>query len=211
MIHLGDGRDGGPCAHAQVNANEVLWIGDSWILIPGGQTTRVRDLARAAGAIGPNDSYVIGAAPATTMPTIAGQYDTQEAGATKVKVLIMDGGTWETIQASNAGTSISAAASGAGSAFSQHLAKVASDGTVEHVVYFIPPELSTIPGVAELRPLVKQACEQSTVLCHFLDLNPLWTGHPEYTGAGAFLPTDAGAVVLADAIWALMQQNCIAQ
>ena len=109
------------------------------------------------------------------------------------------------------GTTVASAASGAASAFSQHLAKVASDGTVEHVLYFLPPELSTIPGVVELRPLVEQACAQSTVPCHFLDLNRLWTGHPEYTGAGAFLPTDAGAVVLGDAIWALMQQNCVAQ
>ena len=97
-------------------------------------------------------------------------------------------------------------------AFTQLLSNVASDGTVEHVIYFLPPEISTIPGVAELRPLVTQACQQSAAVpCHFLDLNRLWTGHPEYTGAGAFLPTDAGAVVLGDAIWALMQQNCVAQ
>ena len=57
--------------------------------------------ARTAGAIGPSDDYVIGAAPATTMAMIASQYAAQEAGATKVKVLIMDGGTWDTIVASS--------------------------------------------------------------------------------------------------------------
>ena len=106
-IHLGNGwPDGGSCPHAQVNANEVLWIGDSWILVTGSQHTRVADLARAAGAIGPNDDYVIGAAAASTLATIANQYATREAGATKVKVVIMDGGTWDTILANGSDASV---------------------------------------------------------------------------------------------------------
>jgi len=211
-IHLGNGRDGGTCPQTQVGANEVLWIGDSWVLIPGSQHTRVRDLARIAEAIGPNDDYVIGAAPATTMPMIASQYAAQEAGATKVKVLIMDGGTWETIQASAMGGSVSAAVSSAASAFSDLLAQVASDGTVQDVIYFLTPELPGIPGVAMLRPLLQQACAASTVRCHFLDLQPIWANHPEYTAPGAIpVPTDAGGIAIADAIWSLMQQRCIAQ
>lgn len=211
VIHLGDGNDGGPCAHGQVNANEVLWIGDSWILVPGGQVTRVQDLARAAGAIGPNDTYVVGAVAATTMAQIAGQYDAQEAGSTKVKVLIEDGGTWDTIQAGLAGTSVQDAANGAATAFTQHLAKVASDGTVQHVIYFLPPKLQMITGVAEVGALMQPACMQSKVPCHFLDLQPLWANPTAYTMSNGILPTDAGAIVLGDAIWALMQQNCIAQ
>jgi hypothetical protein len=182
--------------------------------VPNGQQhTRVRDLARATGAIGPNDDYVVGAAAATTMSMIASQYDTQEASATKVKVLIVDGGTWDTIQANNSGgaAAVPGAATSAANAFSQLLTNVASDGTVQQIIYFLPPEIQTIPGVADLRPLVSQACQQSSVPCHFLDLNMLFSGHPEYIGAGNFLPTDAGAVVLGDAIWALMQQYCIAQ
>ena len=78
-IRLGDGATspelggsgGGNCPHAQVQASEVLWIGDSWVNIPGTQHTRVRDLARAAGAIGPNDDYVDLAVSATTLATIA--------------------------------------------------------------------------------------------------------------------------------------------
>src|SRR6187549_2074418 len=45
------------CPAGQALASEVLWIGDSWIQIPGTQHTRVRDLARATGAIGPTDDY----------------------------------------------------------------------------------------------------------------------------------------------------------
>ena len=82
------GGDGGDrCPTAQVAANEVLWIGDSWILVHR-QRAHAASGTRpdASGAIGPSDDYVIAAAPATTMAQIANQYATREAGATKVKV-----------------------------------------------------------------------------------------------------------------------------
>jgi hypothetical protein len=204
-IHLGNGR----CIRGQVSASEVLWIGDSWVLIPGNQHTAVSDSARMAGAIGSTDDYVIGAAPATTMATIANQYTTQEAGATKVKVLIMDGGTWDTIQSGGSDASVSSVVT----AFGELLAQVASDGTVENLIYFLTPELPGIPGVAALRPLLKQACEASTVRCRFLDLQTVWAGHAdEYTAPGPIpVPTEAGGIAIADAIWSLMQQGCIAQ
>jgi hypothetical protein len=198
-IHLGD------CPQAQVDADAVLWIGDSWILNPGTQQTRVRDLAREAGAIGLADNYVVAAQPGAFMADIAGQYDTRQADTVKVEVLIMDGGTWDTLIANGSDASVASAAS----AFTQFLAKVASDGTVKHVIYFLPPELPGIPGVAALRPLVQQACAQSAVRCHFLDLQPIWSGHPEYT-EGIF-PSDTGARVVADEIWSIMQAQCIAQ
>ena len=209
LIQLGGGATDGSasCPHAQVAANEVVWIGDSWILIPGDQHTGVRDLARAAGAIGPSDDYAIDAVAASTMAAVANQYVTAEATATKVKVVIMDGGTWDTITGNGSSASVMSAENG----FNQFLATVASDGTVQHIVYVLPPELPNVPGVADLRAPLMQACAQSTVPCHFLDAQPLWAGHPEYTVSGSFVPTDAGGGVIAAAIWALMQQNCIAQ
>lgn len=202
--HLGDG-----CVRGQVNADEVLWIGDSWILFPGSQRARVTELARRAGALPPSEDYVNGAVAAAFMADIENQYATREAGPTKVKVVLMDGGTWDTLVANGSGASVTSAADG----FSQFLARVAADGTVEHVVYFLPPEIPGIPGVAALRPLVQQACAQSIVACHFLDVQLLWAGHPEYTdpATGGILPTEAGAIVLADALWAIMRDECIAQ
>jgi hypothetical protein len=196
-----------------VNGNEVLWIGDSWILIPGSQRTHVRDLAREDGALGQNDDYVNASAPATTMADIANQYVARQAGATKVKVVLMDGGTWETITASNSGGSVPNAVTTAANSFVQFLTQVASDGTVQHVVYVLVPELMGIPGVAALRPLLRDACAQSTpVQCHFLDLDPIWMGHGEYTAPGMIpIPTEAGAIAMGDAIWALMQAECVAQ
>lgn len=199
------------CPAGQVLASEVLWIGDTWIQIPGTQHTRVRDLARATGAIGPNEDYANDAAPATDMAAIAEQYRARESGATKVKVLLMDGGTWDPIAAQAKGEPIAPAIDNAVSTFEAFLTEVASDGTVEHIVYFLMPELPTIPGVATMRPLLKHACAESAVPCHFLDLQPLWLGHPEYTAPDGVQSSEAGARVIADSIWAIMQDNCIAQ
>ena len=200
------------CPRAQILASEVLWIGDSWIQIPNGtQHNRVRDLARAAGAIGPNEDYVDLAAPAMFMTDIANQYAMQESGGTKVKVLLMDGGTWDPIAAQMSGASVPDAINHSVSAFQKFLAQVASDGTVQHIVYFLVPELSTVPGVATMRPLLQQACADSAVPCHFLDLQPLWMGHPEYTAPDGIQASVAGATLIGDSIWSIMRQNCIVQ
>jgi hypothetical protein len=229
MLRLGNGRDDGSargdaadaqepdstggaidvdnCLRGQIKASEVTWIGDTWVTITGTQHTRVRDLARSAGAIGPTDDYTILAAPATTMAAIATQYATQEASQTKAKVLIMDGGTWDTIVSGGSDASVADVVA----TFRQFLTQVAADGTVEHIVYYLCPELPGIPGVAALRPLLQQACTDSSVPCHFLDLQPLWAGHPEYTASSGIQSSEAGAKVIADAIWTIMQQSCIAQ
>ena len=154
-----------------------------------------------------NDDYIDLAAAAATLAAIVNQYDTEEASATTVKMLIMDGGTWDTLVAGGTTASVS----GVVATFTQFLAKVASDGTVEHIIHYLPPELPSIAGVAALRPLLRQACAQSSVPCHFLDLQPLWAGHPEYTATDGIQASTAGATVIADAIWEIMQENCIAQ
>lgn len=203
----GGSIDADNCLHGQVKASEVAWIGDTWVTIPGSQHTLVRDLARSAGAIGPTDDYSIAAAPFASMTAIAQQYDTQEASPTKVKVLIMDGGTYDTIQSGGSDASVA----GVVATFQQFLTQVAADGTVEHIVYYLCPEVPGIPGVAALQPLLQQACTNSTVPCHFLALQTLWAGHPEYTDSSGIQSSEAGARVIANAIWGIMQQNCIAQ
>jgi len=125
----------------------------------------------------------------------------------------MDGGTWDPIDAQISGGSaaVPAAIDSSIRTFQQFLAKVAGDGTVEHIVYFLVPELASVPGVASMRPRLQQACSESSVPCHFIDLQPSWQGHPEYTAADGIQSSEAGALVIADLIWQRMQENCIAQ
>ena len=219
---VGPGGHGGaagsnePCPHRQVLASEVLWIGDSWITIPmNTQREVVRKQALEAKAIDDGDDYYSLAAPATNMAAIAKQYDSRERGATKVKVLLMDGGTWDPIAAQMApgssNATVAAAIDDSISTFQMFLAKVASDGTVEHIVYFLVPELASVPGVATMRPRLQQACAESLVPCHFIDLQPYWQGHPEYTAVDGIQASEAGATVLGNLIWATMQEHCIAQ
>lgn len=208
-IRLGDGyADGGTaCVHGQIKANEVIWIGDSWITDPGTQHTGVRDLARAAGVLGANEDYVVLAQAAKTISQIADQYNAREASANKVKVIIMEGGGWDLIAANGSDAAVTSVVS----TFTQFLAKVGSDGTVQHIIYFLYPELPTTPNVAGLRPGVRSACAESKVPCHFLDLQPFWVGHPEYTAVNGVQASDVGGQVIAEQIWEIMQENCIAQ
>src|SRR3954471_4057618 len=152
VMGAGTGGSGDCSPEPALAGEEVLWIGDTWVLIPGLQHTRVRDLASFAGALKPNEDYVNLGAPSVDMAAVAQQYRTRESGPTKVKVVIMDGGTWDTIAAQANGDPIAPAIDTAISNFQGFLAEVASDGTVEHVIYFLMPELSGIPGVAAMRP-----------------------------------------------------------
>ena len=142
---------------------------------------------------------------------IANQYAAREAGATKVKVVIMDGGTWDTILANDGAryASVTSVASAFGR--SPRAGRERRDRRAHHLLPDArAPRHPGRRGAATLAAASLRG--QSTVPCHFLDLQPLWAGHPEYTAPGAIpVPTEAGAIVIADAIWAVMQQNCIAQ
>ena len=198
-----------PCAeHAAVAANEVLWIGDSWI--SESLATSVATKAQGIGAIGPIDQYAVSATAGAPIAAIADKY--RKKAAPRPKVLIMDGGTVDTIMKGASDSVVQ----GVANTFTQFLDEVATDGTVQHVVYFLQPALPMIVGVAELRPLLQTACDQSAVPCHFIDLQGPWMQpggmeHPEYTNSTGILPTSQGVKILSDLIWMTMQNSCIAQ
>jgi hypothetical protein len=200
------GEAGASCEGGVTSPNEVLWIGDSWLTVPmnQGARERVHDLARGAGVLGADDAYESQVEDGAKMPAVAAQYETQQAtGPADVKVLLMDGGTYETLLGMGSQVSID----GAIADFEDFLAKVASDGTVEHIVYVLMPDL--IPGVMAMRADMMTLCENSPVPCHFINLQDYWGNPNEYTSLA--LPTASGAIVIGDAIWAAMQQHCIAQ
>jgi hypothetical protein len=218
-IRLGDdatgdgGSSGDACAHGQVSAQEVLWIGDSWIIDPGTQRSTVKDLAFAAGTIAEGEEYPSSAAAAASMAKVAEQYAARAQGGPKPKVLLMDGGTWDPISAQATGSSIPDAIDESLAGFERFLSQVASDGTVRHIVYFLVPELPNIPGVAQMRPRLKRACAGSVVPCHFIDLQEVWQqGDPaQYTAINGYQASAEGGVAIGQAVWATMRAHCIAQ
>ena len=202
------------CPSSGITANEVLWIGDSWVTIPAAtampstsvQRARVRDRAREAHAIGIDEDYACSAAAAANMAAVAKQYADRQA-VSPVRVIIMDGGTWDPIAAQLAGTSIDEAVATSVDDFEQFLRDVASDGTVEDIVYFMVPSVDAIPRVDELRPQFEEACRLSEVRCHFLNLGDFW--QDDYSNG--IQASAAGANVIGDQIWDIMVKNCIAQ
>ena len=203
----GGAAGGETCVRGSTAANEVLWIGDSWIEFPGTQLTRLRELALLAGTIDEDESYATRAVAAASIAAIVEQYEAQQASGPPVKVLLMNGGTWDTVNEGDDDAIVARVVA----TFEGFLSKVASDGTVEHIVYFLQPELPSIPGVAKLRPLLRDACGASTVPCHFLDLDPIWQRRPEYTHSTQIQASEAGGAAIAEAIWDIMQEHCIAQ
>ncbi len=92
--------------------------------------------------------------------------------------------------------------------FNQFLARVKNDGTVHHIVYYLYPVIAATPGVADaLRPVMSQACANSPVPCYFIDLQPIFNGHPEYIGPDHIHPTATGATLIGNAVWNVIQQN----
>jgi lysophospholipase L1-like esterase len=112
----------------------------------------------------------------------------------KVKLLLMDGGGIDILSGGNA-TNVA-------NTFKQFLTKVKSDGTVQAIVYYIP----TTANVADtLTPTMSPACASSPVPCYFLDLRPLFSGHPDYIGGDNIHPSSAGGTVIANAVWKIIQ------
>jgi Cellulose binding domain len=186
-----------------ISANQVLWIGDSWVVIPGNQHTQARDLARTAGVIGPNDDFTIDAVSGSPISAIVNQYNTQEASSVKPKLIVMDGGGIDLIGNVNQTTLNNVV-----NTFKQFLTKVKSDGTVKYIIYYLYPEIPATPGVADaLRPVMTQACSASAVPCYFLDLQPVIGGLPTYLGSDNIHPTAQAATLMGNAIWNIIQTN----
>jgi lysophospholipase L1-like esterase len=100
----------------------------------------------------------------------------------------------------------------------------AEDG-VGAVVYFYYPHLPRFSLLGGSRPntmldyslpLVREACESLTELpCYFVDLSPSFDdgsgfARPELISIDGIHPTDAGAVLMADAVWAVMVEHRLA-
>lgn len=101
-----------------------------------------------------------------------------------------------------------------------------ADAGIRDVVFFFYPTVpnGTVLGgsnpnaiAAWARPQVKAGCDEAyertgrRLRCHFVDLVPVFQGHPEYFTTADIHPNTSGSAQMAKAVWSTMTSDCVAQ
>ncbi|HEY0468015.1 MAG TPA: hypothetical protein VGC79_27635, partial [Polyangiaceae bacterium] len=206
------------CMPPNLAASDVLILGD--VLIELSIFTPQLELAAVTAGSLPsgqhyrNQAMAVSSLLATGPLSFDNQYSSARADG-PARVIVMDGGATDVLNGQCAGmlSPDCPAAHAAVSGAEQLFERFARDG-VEHVVYFFYGDVIGNPtlkdGIDLMRPLLQNACGRSPVPCHWLDLRPIFAGHPEYLGSDGLVFTDAGATAAAVATYAFMQKQCVA-
>lgn len=217
------GSAGAPtCEKGTTKGKDVLLIGDSFIALSHDITKDLIALARADGALAASDSYRDNSVSGTQLhggisPQIPQQYVNGEKDA-PAKVVVMDGGGNDMLNntCSDPPTESCQAIQDAVTAVKDLFTQMGKDG-VETVVYFFYPEnqknATQKAKVDVLRTQLQGVCYSSvSPKCYGVDLRPVFDGHfTEYVLSDGIHPTAAGSQASSEAIWSVMQKNCIAQ
>jgi hypothetical protein len=105
-----------------------------------------------------------------------------------------------------------------------------ADKGVKDVVFFFYPHVPTGTWLAQdpngmldyALPKIQAECDNAyqtslkespgkPVRCHFVNMVPVFEGHPEYFAMADLHPNPTGSKAMAAAVWAKMKQDCIAQ
>lgn len=226
-----------PAAECITSGSQVILMGDSYInwvshTFPTDFNTEsgmtVRDYA-----IG---GYSMGSGGIGFIPT---ELDTALAADPDIKVIVLDGGgndilVPDTTQFPQGGTckndlnspnipDCQAIVQKAIDTAVSLMDRVVSLGITDVLFFFYPhvPEGTLIGGLHPnaildyALPKVKAACDgaeaASGLRCHFVDLIPVFDGHPDYFAPTDIHPNSLGSQAMAKAIWARMQADCIGQ
>jgi hypothetical protein len=187
-----------------MKGTDFCTIGDSWIQIPGNQVTTLEGHLKMAGVIPQSDRFDRREVSGSPLASIIGTYNRKPQNC---KILIMDGGGIDLFVAP-AGDQASIAP--VVKAFKDFLQKLKTDGYVQHVIYSLYPVIPSTPNInANMKPGFSEACAASPVDCHLVDLEPLFMG--QHIGFDQTHADNAGGVIIGDAWWTVMKENCIAQ
>jgi lysophospholipase L1-like esterase len=215
-----------------LKAYQVGVLGDSYIDLSGDFTKMVQEHARKAGALGASENYIdlaksgaamqkdnlLAAAIPTQLPTLLST--SKRAGPEGVKLVLMTGGGNDVLIDASSCKSISTPNEMCKGVVSKSLAvvkKLFADmaaGGIKEVVYFWYPDLGPNQGKVindYSIPLAKENCESDTnVKCHFVDTRDGFRDHANFVGPDGIHPTAAGSQVIADLVWDVMVDNCLA-
>jgi hypothetical protein len=105
------------------------------------------------------------------------------------------------------------------------MARMADVGVRDVIFFFYPivPNGTVLGGsnpnaiATWALPKVKAGCENAyghtgrRLRCHFVDMVPVFQGHPEYFAIGDIHPNTTGSAAMAKAVWGTMTSACVAQ
>jgi hypothetical protein len=105
-----------------------------------------------------------------------------------------------------------------------------ADSGVKDAIYFFYPHVPTNTWLATdpngmldyALPKIQAACDGAyeaslqvnpakPIRCHFVNMVPVFQGHPEYFANADLHPNSTGSKAMAAAIWARMKKDCVAQ
>lgn len=213
----GAAAPGATCERGKVKADEVVFIGESFIAQTGAIPRLTSQLARDAGTIGMNESYRSFAVSGTQLTTgeIPMQYANAKA-AGPVKVILMDGGGNDLLFSSRCASSYDDSCKEIVMVVDTLFKQMGADGVKDVVYFFYPDPMGIGASIKDamdiLRPEMKKLCDGTQeVRCVWVDQRESWMGHyGTYTSDGIH-PTEEGAQVSSKQIWDAMVANCIAQ
>lgn len=219
-------RESAPAAESEPLSCEPSTVAPEDVLIWGDVSVeltifaeQLEQAAVAAGSLAEgahyrNEANASSSLLATGPLSFDAQYDSvRESGAPRV--VIMDGGATDMLNDGCAEmlTPACPAASAAIAGAERLFGRFADDG-VSQLVFFFYGDPVDNPSKKDsfdlMRPLLENVCGRSPVPCHFLDLRPIFDGHPEYVDVDGYIFTPEGATVAAQAVFELMQARCVA-
>jgi hypothetical protein len=205
------------CDDADVEANEIVILGDSFFAASHQVVAYLEDLGRNEGFLIPGDRYrdysrLTRNALALSGNGIAEQYQSAQEES-PVRVVIMNGGGADVVLGScdpvDADCPMIVAAR---DAFAELLTAMSAD-EIEHVVFVGYPD--PVPSAARakmeaLRPLLESACAESAVPCLWVDLRATFEDrYPDYVQSDGLNPTSLGSEAAAKTIAKAMNDRCI--
>jgi len=204
------------CVTEEVAGSDVVLMGDNFVTPEF--TTELQRLARAFGPLATDESYrdhsstLVG--PFGGSYDLFSQYDAARAEGS-FRVAILDIGGPDALQACPEPPAADCPAlENAALGAQTLLASMADTGVEQVLIFFYPdPEDATLKAKFDLlRPMIEEACGASAAPCSFLDLRATFVGREaDYLTPDGVLPTEAGSLATAAAVYSLMQERCIAQ
>ena len=202
--------------------SQVVTIGDSYMnfLFGNSVPAGVQALARAEGSLPANESFRNYEATAATFASgqISSQFTSAVNADPAISVLIMTGGGDDVLLDANCNSGAPTPSNACGMTVQavvdelDPFLKRAKTAGVDHIIFFFYPHVSSAQMNVVLDyayPKVQAVCTANPP-CHFIDLRPVFEGHAWINSDGIH-PTADGTAAIADAIWDVMQAECILQ